>query len=238
MQQWVCSICGNDTSNVDYDYLINYDHISCHLGVWGGKDVPTHKDKLKPKVMKIKGWEKIHGYTYKGFSIVNPIHNAEETKYEATILDLNLPYKPKWELHVLTPAHKFKSDNDFSIILRDDENRSTISTIDKKRMESISIFRQTFEEMVDKMLGMRLTSAGVTASSHSIHSGYNKTINSSKYGKLTVAGTGGGILTTINTNANNVVWDPNTNLPSSMLMAIQDLQKQIDDLKNTPSNPF
>jgi hypothetical protein len=188
--------------------------------------------------MKIKGWEKISGYTYKGYSIVNPIHNAEETKYEATILDLNLPYKPKWELHVLTPAHKFKQDNDFSIILRDDENRSTINTIDKQRMASISIFRQTFEEMVDKMLGMRLTSAGVTASSHSIHSGYNKTINSSKYGKLTVTGTGGGLMGTINTNANNVVWDPNTNLPSSMLMAIQDLQKQIDDLKNTPSNPF
>jgi hypothetical protein len=238
MQQWVCSICGNDTSNVDYDYLINYDHISCHLGVWGGKDIPTHKDKLKTGFMKIKGWEKLSGFTYKGYTIVNPIHNAEETKYMATILNLNLPQKPKWELSVLTPAHKFKSDNDFSIILRDDENRSTISTIDKKRMESISIFRQTFEEMVDKMLGMRLTSAGITASSHSIHSGYNKTINSSKYGKLTVTGTGGGLMGTINTNANNVVWDPNTNLPSSMLMAIQDLQKQIDDLKNTPSNPF
>jgi hypothetical protein len=238
MQQWVCSICGNDTSNVDYDYLINYDHISCHLGVWGGKDVPTHKDKLKPKVMKIKGWEKISGYTYKGYSIVNPIHNADETMYEATILNLNLPQKPKWELSVLTPKHKFKQDNDFSIILRDDENRSTINTLHKERMQSIVYFRCTVEEMIDKMLGMRLTSAGVTASSHSIHSGYNKTINSSKYGKLTVAGTGGGILTTINTNANNVVWDPNTNLPSSMLMAIQDLQKQIDDLKNTPSNPF
>ena len=36
--------------------------------------------------MKIKGWEKISGYTYKGYTIVNPIHNAYETKYEATIL--------------------------------------------------------------------------------------------------------------------------------------------------------
>jgi hypothetical protein len=181
--------------------------------------------------MKIKGWEKISGYTYKGYSIVNPIHNADETRYEATILNLNLPQKPKWELTVLTPAHKFKHDTNFSIIVRDDENRSTINSVDKKRMASISIFRNTFEEMIDKLLSMRLTSAGVNASSHSIHSGYNKTINSSKYGKLTVAGTGGGILTTINSNANNVVWDPNTNLPSSMLMAIKDLQKQIEDLK-------
>jgi hypothetical protein len=76
-------------------------------------------------------------------------------------------------------------------------------------MASISIFRQTFEEMVDKILVLQLTSAGVTASSHSIHSGYTKTINPNKYGKVTVTGTGGG------------------------------LQKQIEELKqNTPSNPF
>ena len=181
--------------------------------------------------MKIKGWEKINGYTYKGFSIVNPMHNAEETKYFATILNLNNPQKTKWELSVITSEHKFKTDDTFSIILKDDENRSTISSVDKQRMKSISIFRNTFEEMIDKLLGMRLTSAGVNASSHSIHSGYNKTINSSKYGKLTVAGTVGGILTTINSNANNVVWDPTTNLPSSMITAIQDLQKQIDELK-------
>jgi hypothetical protein len=184
--------------------------------------------------MKIKGWEKISGFTYKGYTIVNPIHNADETSYEATILNLNLPQKPKWELSVLTPKHKFKQDNDFSIILRDDENRSTINTLHKERMQSIVYFRCTVEEMIDKMLGMRLTSAGVTASSHSIvnNSAYGKTINPNKYGKLTVAGTGGGILTTINSNANNVVWDPTTNLPSSMLIAIQDLQKQIDNLKN------
>jgi hypothetical protein len=185
--------------------------------------------------MKIKGWEKISGYTYKGYTIVNPIHNADETMYEATILNLNLPQKPKWELNVLTPKHKWKYDGDFSIILRDDENRSTINTIDKVCMASISIFRQTFEEMVDKILVMQLTSA---PRSHSIvnNSSYGATINPNNYGKLTVTGTGGGILTTINSNANNVVWDPNTNLPSSMWMAVKDLQKQIDNLKLNNAN--
>jgi len=186
--------------------------------------------------MKIKGWEKISGFTYKGFTIVNPIHNADETSYEATILNLNLPQKPKWELTVLTPAHKFKNDDTFSIILKDDENHSTVSTLHKERMQSIVYFRCTFEEMIDTILNIRLTSAGVNASSHSIHSGYNKSINPNKYGKLKVAGTGGGILTTINSNANNVVWDPNINLPSSMITAIQDLQKQIDDLKLNHAN--
>ena len=136
----ICTICGNDTSNVDFDYLIGDDHLACHLGVWAG-----HKAmRQKPKKMKIKGWEKISGFTYKGYTIVNPIHNADETMYEATILNLNLPQKPKWELNVLTPKHKWKNDDAFSIIVRDDENRSTINTIDKQRMASISIFRNTF----------------------------------------------------------------------------------------------
>ena len=125
--------------------------------------------------MKIKGWEKISGYTYKGYTIVNPMHNADETRYEATILNLNLPQKPKWELVVLTPKHKwitFNADT-FSIIMRDDENRSTINEVNKQRMESISIFRNTFEEMIDKLLSMRLTSA-VTKT---INSGGNGIIN-------------------------------------------------------------
>ena len=173
--------------------------------------------------MKIKGWEKISGFTYKGFTIVNPIHNANETSYEATILNLNLPQKPKWELSVLTPAHKFKQDNHFSIILKDDENRSTINSVDKVCMASIVIFRQTFEEMIDKLLGMRLTTAGVTASSHSIHSGYTKTINPNKYGKVTVTGTGGGLLNTINSNGNTIPYGQMVQTTQSLLAQIKKL---------------
>jgi hypothetical protein len=187
--------------------------------------------------MKIKGWEKISGYTYKGYTIVNPIHNADETKYEATILNLNLPQKPKWELTVMTPAHKFKTDDTFSVFMKDDENRSTIVSLDKQRMKSISIFRNTFEEMIDKLLSMRLTSAGVNASSHSIHSRYNKTINSSKYGKLTVAGTGGassGIINKVTTSGTNIVLGTVDNgIPThiDLIDTLKELQKQIDELK-------
>jgi hypothetical protein len=162
--------------------------------------------------MKIKGWEKISGYTYKGYSIVNPIHNADETSYEATILNLNLPHKPKWELSVLTPAHRFKQDNHFSIILKDDENRSTINSVDKVRMASISIFRNTFEEMIDKMLAIRLTSAGVTASSHSIHSGIINQVQSAGTNFLY----GSGSISTTFTQ-------------SHIAQTIKDLQQQIDD---------
>jgi hypothetical protein len=30
---YTCSICGNDTSKIDYDYLVGYDHLSCVLQV-------------------------------------------------------------------------------------------------------------------------------------------------------------------------------------------------------------
>ena len=184
--------------------------------------------------MKIKGWEKISGYTYKGYTIVNPIHNANETKYEATILDLNLPQKPKWELSVLTPQHKFivgenTADGIFYIVMWDDNKNHISRHVSKQRMKSISIFRNEFEEMIDEMLSRQITSAPI---SHSLNTAYSKSINTNLYGTATVVNTGGGIMSTINSNGNTTTWNPNTNLPSSMLMSIKDLQEQIDNLKN------
>lgn len=31
VNQWICSLCGGDTSQVDYDYLAGTDHIGCIL---------------------------------------------------------------------------------------------------------------------------------------------------------------------------------------------------------------
>jgi hypothetical protein len=135
--------------------------------------------------MKIKGFEKISGFTYKGYTIVNPIHNAEETKYEATILNLNLPQKPKWELHVLTPAHKFKQDNHFSITMWDEHDFLTRRQITIQRMRSISNFRNEFEEMVDELLKIQLISA---PRSHSLNTGIVNHINNNSttipYGQI------------------------------------------------------
>lgn len=104
--------------------------------------------------MKIKGWDKITGYTYKGMCIVNPIHNADETKYMADVLNLNLPQKPKWELVVLTPAHKFKtkSDNQFDIILYNQEKQSSRTRVSKFMIKSLLEFRMIVEALIDQML--------------------------------------------------------------------------------------
>ena len=72
--------------------------------------------------------------------------------------------------------------------------------------------------------------------SHSLNTAYSKSINTNLYGTATVVNTGGGIMSTINSNGNTTTWNPNTNLPSSMLVAIKDLQQQIDNLKNNNAN--
>jgi hypothetical protein len=30
-KSWTCSICNKDTSDIDYDYLVGYDHLKCVL---------------------------------------------------------------------------------------------------------------------------------------------------------------------------------------------------------------
>jgi len=215
MNQWVCSICGSDTSNVDYDYLVNYDHISCHLGVWGGKDVPTNKSKLK-KPMKIKNWDKTSGFTYKGYTIVNPIHNATGECYYADVLNLNLPQKPKWHLELLlgcggiTPAY-----GEHILKLLDGNGLNIKHKIELVDIRTIALFRVRYEEIIDEMLSRQLTSAP-TYNSHSI-----------------------GIVNKVNTSAAMIIHDPTTGTSFDLVDTIKTLQKQIDDLKqNTPTNPF
>jgi hypothetical protein len=157
--------------------------------------------------MKIKGWEKISGFTYKGYSIVNPMHNANETKYEATILNFNLPQKPKWELSVLTPQHKFivgenTADGIFFISMWDDNKFSASRKMNKQMMKSISNFRQTFEDMVDEILKIQLTSA---PRSHSLS---------------------GGIINHVNNNGTTIPY-------GQMVQSIQSMQQTITNLTKT-----
>ena len=155
MNPWVCSICGSDTSNVDYDYLVNYDHISCHLGVWGGKDVPTNKSKLK-KPMKIKNWDKLSGVTYKGYCIVNPIHNATGNMYYADILNFNLPHKPKWNLEFIMDGDGY-GEHVLKLLYGNGLNYT--KKIELVDIRTSALFRVRYEEIIDEMLNRELTSA-------------------------------------------------------------------------------
>lgn len=140
--------------------------------------------------IKIKGWEKISGYTYKGHCIVNPIHNAGETKYMADVLDLNLPHRPKWELNVLTPGHKFKSvtDDRFHILLWDEDKYSTRKEVSRDMILSVSSFRRLFENLVDELLQLRKKNSFTQPAS---------VTSSNNTGTAVVTNTGGGIINTV-----------------------------------------
>ena len=47
---WICRYCGKDTSDIDYDYLDGYDHLSCAL----------NNNKMKITNLKISNPEKIN----------------------------------------------------------------------------------------------------------------------------------------------------------------------------------
>ena len=140
--------------------------------------------------IKIKGWEKISGYTYKGHCIANPIHNAGETKYMADVLDLNQQHRPKWELNVLAPGHKFKAvtDDKFHILLWDEDKFSTRKEVSKNMISSVSSFRTVFENLVDELLQLRKKNSFTQPTS---------VTSSTVTGTAVVTNTGGGIINNV-----------------------------------------
>ena len=182
--------------------------------------------------MKIKNFDKISGFTYKGYSIVNPIHNANETKYTADVINLSLPQKPKWELVVLTPAFKFKSTDDdtFSIMMWDENKIHTTQLMTAKTMKSISNFRQTFEELVDKMLSLQLTSAP-QFSSHSFNVNGTQRMHINSNGHVMIGGniSSGGIINHINQSGTTIPY-------GQIVQSIQSMQQTITNLTNDVNN--
>jgi hypothetical protein len=100
--------------------------------------------------MKIKGWEKISGYTYKGYSIVNPIHNAGEDTYYATIMDLNHVVSSKWDIIL-------KTTNGSDIItfrIEDSATKHLMATsgLTKENIRTLQKFRVEYELLIDDIL--------------------------------------------------------------------------------------
>jgi hypothetical protein len=100
--------------------------------------------------MKIKGWEKISGFTYKGYCIVNPIHDAIEEGYFATILNLNEVSKPKWDIELTsnnnTGVIKFRILDSVTQLLL------AKSHLTKTNIHTLQKFREQYEMLVDDIL--------------------------------------------------------------------------------------
>jgi hypothetical protein len=112
--------------------------------------------------VKIRGWEKLSGITYRGYCIVNPIHTAYETEYLADVLNLNLPYKPKWELslHMDNP-----NPHEHIIWLGNPQNKlHTQIQVQTDAIRTISEFRQNWELLVERLIDLENLSTPISSS--------------------------------------------------------------------------
>ena len=164
--------------------------------------------------MKIKGWEKISGFTYKGYCIVNPIHDANEEGYFATVLNLNQVYRPKWDIELTS------NDNTgvitFRILDSVTQHLMAKSHLTKTNIETLKQFREQYEMLVDDIL---------------------EEVQSYTASKVTKNINGGttGIINQVQNTGTNVLYGSsslsNRFTPAHLLQTIKDLQEQIDKLK-------
>jgi hypothetical protein len=161
--------------------------------------------------MKIKGWEKISGFTYKGYCIVNPIHDANEEVYYATVLNLNQVYRPKWDM--VLSAYAVKGVVKFSILDNITQHLLAKAHLTKVNIETPQKFREQYEMLVDDILEEAQS--------------YTKT-------KTGTTGPTQGIINQVQNAGTNFTYKSGSisitnNIQAAAIQALQTLQQQIDD---------
>lgn len=100
--------------------------------------------------MKIKGWEKLNGITYKGYCILNPIHNAMDTHYLADVMDLTTKQKLSLDLETRDGMRALGNKTLYTIRLEDKRNKIIVQRVlDFEMLKSMSTFRQIFEMCIE-----------------------------------------------------------------------------------------
>jgi hypothetical protein len=161
--------------------------------------------------MKIKGWEKISGFTYKGYCIVNPIHDANEEVYYATVLNLNQVYRPKWDM--VLSAYAVKGVVKFSILDNVTQHLLAKAHLTKVNIETPQKFREQYEMLVDDIL-------------EEAQSYVKKAITKNINGGTT------GIINQVQNASTNFLYGSSslsTATPANLIQTLKDLQQQIDD---------
>jgi hypothetical protein len=161
--------------------------------------------------MKIKGWEKISGFTYKGYCIVNPIHDANEEVYYATVLNLNQVYRPKWDM--VLSAYAVKGVVKFSILDNITQHLLAKAHLTKVNIETPQKFREQYEMLVDDIL--EEAQSYVKKATTNINGGTTGIINQVQSTGTNVLYGSGSISTTFT--------------QAHIVQTIKDLQQQIDD---------
>jgi hypothetical protein len=174
--------------------------------------------------MKIKGWEKISGYTYKGYSIVNPIHNANEDTYYANILDLNQVQQPKWDMIL-------KTTNGSDIItfrIEDSLTKHLMATsgLTKENIRTLQKFREEYELLIDDILETALLSK------------VTKNINGGTTGIINQVQNAGTPVTYSIAPQSSSVGLPKSgslshqSIQSQLVQQLKELQKQVDKINS------
>ena len=162
--------------------------------------------------MKIKGWEKISGFTYKGYCIVNPTHDANEEGYFATVLNLNQVYRPKWDIELTlnnnTGVIKFR------ILDSVTQHLMAKSHLTKPNIDTLQKFREQYEMLVDDIL--EEAQSYVKKATTNINGGTTGIIN-----QVQTAGT--------NFTYKSGSISITNNIQTAAIQALQTLQQQIDD---------
>jgi hypothetical protein len=82
-KEWVCSKCGESTLDVDMDYLMGYDHISC---------------LLKVGLPKLQNWNKLEGQEFDVMGVTMRMQNAEVDneidRYTVWLIDTEVTTEP------------------------------------------------------------------------------------------------------------------------------------------------
>lgn len=100
--------------------------------------------------MKIKGWEKLNGITYKGYCILNPIHNSMDTHYLADVMDLATKQKLSLDLETSDGMRMLGNRTLYTMRLEDKRNKIIVQRVlDFEMLKSISTFRQIYEMCID-----------------------------------------------------------------------------------------
>ena len=162
--------------------------------------------------MKIQGWEKISGFTYKGYSIVNPMHNANEEVYYATILNLNQVYKPKWDIELTATPVK----GVITFRIKDSVTQLLLakSHLTKTNIDTLQKFREQYEMLVDDIL--EEAQSYVKKATTNINGGTTGIINQVQNAGTNFTYKSGSISIT-------------NNIQTAAIQALQTLQQQIDD---------
>jgi hypothetical protein len=164
--------------------------------------------------MKIEGWDKINGFTYKGYVITNADYDAQANSYYADILNLNDSESMGWFMNL------WPQENGVHLLRLSDVATAPKSTVAQKgvtndRLRNLRMFRVHYEGLVEEMILL------------------TKTHTSNQVSATT------GIINQVQNAGTNVTYSShsisnglsNLSVMQQALNAMRELEEQLDELK-------